>query len=67
MPWNMQDAIPLTLWIIDLESASKDLGQGIGTGKDEGCGCCPYWNEGALRMGSRKDRLTVVCNLVGLF
>jgi hypothetical protein len=24
---NMQDAIPLTLWMIDLGSASKDLGK----------------------------------------
>ena len=27
MPRKIQDAIPLTLWMIDLESASKDLGK----------------------------------------
>ena len=30
---NMQDAIPLTLWIMDLESASEDLGKRSGLGK----------------------------------
>jgi len=44
MPRNTQDATPLASWMNDLESASKDLGEDIGIGKDEGWGA--VWNGG---------------------
>ncbi len=33
MPRNMVDAIPLTLWIIEMESAWKDLGERLDLGR----------------------------------
>ena len=45
----MEDAIPLTLWMIDLESASNDLGKRSDLGRMKDAGV--VWNGG----GSLED------------
>jgi len=40
--WNMQDSTLLASWMMDLESGSKHLEQGIGIGKEDGWGVLFY-------------------------
>jgi hypothetical protein len=49
MPGNMQNDIPLTSWMIDLESASKDVGQRSELGRRRmGVGAVQNRGEGRL-------------------